>query len=104
MPTLGQSLSRMISDLTDLILKAPSGPQRDQLVAQQQALAQQLHVLIDETVDQNTAEYVRATAALQGANNALIAARADIQKVAETINKVAEVVAAVAEVAAKAAV
>ena len=100
MATLGESLSQAISDITDVIEELDDGPKRNQLIKQQKALIRQLRVLIDKNVRADTAEYVKATTALEGANESLVAARQDIQKVAETISKIAEVIGALGELAA----
>ena len=100
MPTLGEGLAGAIDKLTDLIEALDDGPQRDRLIVQQKDMIRKLHVLIDENVRRDTAEYVKATAALETANQSLVAARQDIAKVAQTIQKVAEVIDALAQLAA----
>lgn len=99
-PTVGQSLPKMISALTDLIHGLPDGPQRDTLVQQQTQLIDQLQTLIDNTVPQDTAKYRAATAALEKANTSLVEARRNIAAVAETINRIAAVVGVIGELAA----
>jgi multidrug efflux pump subunit AcrA (membrane-fusion protein) len=100
MPTVGTSLSQLIGNLTDLIDGLDDGDQRNQLIAQQKQLAARLQKLIDKNVATDTAEYKKATAALDGANTSLVAARQDVQKVAETITRIAEVIGALGELAA----
>jgi cytochrome c556 len=99
-PTVGQSLSTMIDNLTDLILNLPDGPQRDALIQQHKRLTDQLQALIDNAVPQDTAKYRAATAALEKANTSLVVARQDIARVAETIDAIAKVVGVVGELAA----
>lgn len=100
MPTLGQNLSQAISQLTDMIDRLPDGPKRDALIKQQKALAGELQALIDKNVPADTVAYRDATAALEKANDSLVAARANIKKVAETIDAIAQAVEAVAALAA----
>jgi multidrug efflux pump subunit AcrA (membrane-fusion protein) len=99
-PTVGESLSTTIGNLTDLIHALPDSPQRDALIAQQRTLINQLQALIDNTVPDDTAQYRAATASLQTANAALVAARQDIAKVAQVITTIAQVVGVIGELAA----
>jgi hypothetical protein len=98
--TVGQSLSKTISSLTDLIRALPDGAQRDRLVQQQNDLIDQLQALIDNVVPQDTDKYRAATAALEKVNTSLVAARQNIANVARTISQIAEVVGIVGELAA----
>ena len=100
MATLGTSLARLISNLTDLIEELDDGPRRNRLIKQQKALAMRLQKLIDKNVRTDTPVYKNATAALDEANDSLVAAREDIQETAETITKIAEVIGALGELAA----
>ena len=59
-------------------------------MTEHKALVRKLDALIDKNVKGDHSQYVKATAALAGANASLVEARADIQKVAETIDKIAE--------------
>ncbi len=100
MATVGENLSQAISELTDTIEQLPDGKRRDKLIEQQKALAAELQALIDKNVKADTIEYRKATAALEKANDSLVAARADIRNVAATIDAVAQAVEAVAALAA----
>ena len=98
--TLGASLATMMQELSDQIDRTADKTQRDQLLAQQDAVHQQLQPLIDKTVKQNIAEYQQATAAVQDAIKALQDTQQQIGKIASIIEKVAAVVSALAKLAA----
>jgi len=100
MSIVDQNLPQTISQLTDLIDDLPDGPQRDELIRQQRVLGRQLQTLINRNVREDTSRYLAATAALEKTNAALVSARADIRKVAETITAVAQAVEAIAALAA----
>ena len=97
--TLGAELATMMQELSDAIVRTPNKAQRDQLLAQQDAVHRQLQVLIDKTVKQNIAEYQSATAAVNDSIKALRATKTNIARVAQAIEVVAKVVGALAKLA-----
>lgn len=94
------TLSQLINALGDTIEELDDGPERDKLVQQQETLADQLDELIKKNVKADTPKYLQATADLESANKALVAAHQDVKKVAETITKIAQVIDVLAQLAA----
>ena len=94
------SLIQLIEDLGDQIVKLPLGEQRTTLVKQQQTLQDKLDELVAANVSAATPKYVQATAQLDAANKALVAAHGDVKKVAATITQIAEVIDLLAQLAA----
>ena len=94
------SLMQLIEDLGDQIVKLPLGEQRTKLAVQQEELEDQLDVLVATNVSAATTKYLEATAKLDAANKALVAAHEDVKKVAATITQIAEVIDLLAQLAA----
>jgi hypothetical protein len=101
MPTLGGNLSRMLVDLTDLLLKESDPKRKKQLRAQHRALAAHLKKLVDENVARDTIEYEKALESVTAANEALAEAKEDLGEVAGAIKKIAKALDLVAKVASK---
>jgi|SRR5581483_4185358 len=96
------TLLQLIDALGDEIVKLPLGKARSQLVQQQGKLHDLLDELVQKNVQIDTPKYKAAIGKLDGANQALAAAHADVQQVAATIQKIAEVIGVLAEIAAAA--
>jgi len=99
-PTLGQSLTKTMQELTRIVEEHEDEEQRKKALAQLRRTHRMLDVLVDETVKKNTAAYEAATAGLAEANAALAKARKDIAKVAEALQKVAKALGLLAKLAA----
>ena len=69
--TLGNSTSRTLIELTDLILKETDKEKKKALRKQHRELAKALRKLIDKTVETDTAKYRRAKDALDKACDAI---------------------------------
>ncbi len=95
------SYARMLIELTDLILKEKDPKKRSTLRGQHKELGKKLKALIDKTVPKDTAEYRKATDALEEANKAIKQAKKDIAKVAEVIRKIAKAISLVGKIVDK---
>lgn len=101
--TLGTELSTALSNTTALIIATRSKVERDRLLEQQSELAGRLQLFVDEVVAKALPEYSAATAALNEANAQAVAAKKDLDRVAETIKKFATALDKIAALAAKVA-
>jgi peptidoglycan hydrolase CwlO-like protein len=97
--TLGAALATMMQELADAIDHTTDKAQRNQLLAKQDEIHAKLQPLIDNTVNQNVAEYKEATAAVNNSITALKETQKDIGRIANSIEKLAKVVSALAKLA-----
>lgn len=101
--TIGESLPKLLDDITELILAERDLQKVKELREEQKKIAAELQKLIDKNVAQDTTEYKAATDGIKEAHEAVKDAIKDLGKVADTINTIAKVVNLLAKVAAMAA-
>ncbi len=101
--TIGESLPKLLDDITELILVERDLGKVKELREQQKKIAAELQKLIDKNVSQDTSEYKAVINGIEEAHEAVKAAIEDLGKVAETIGKIAKVIGLLAKVAAMAA-
>jgi hypothetical protein len=89
MKSLGEELRDALTNITSLIMKTDSSSKRRTLTKQQAEIAGKLQVFVDGVVNAELPEYEAATNALQRANAMAIAAKRNLDKVAETIREFA---------------
>jgi hypothetical protein len=97
---LGTSLSKMIVDLTDLILATKNPAKKEELRKQHKKLTKKLQALIDKTVPADTEEYKKANAAVVEGNMAIKEAIKDTSQAAGAVTKLAKAISALAKLIA----
>ena len=102
--SLGEELSAALTNITSLIIKTESAPERAKLTQQQATIAGQLQVFVDKVVNAALPEYIAATNALNAANAEATAAKDKLDRIAATIHKVAAAIDKLAALAAKVAI
>jgi len=101
--TIGESLPKLLDDITELILAERDLQKVKDLREQQKKIAVELQRLIDKNVSQDTSEYKAVINGIKEAREAVKAAIEDLGKVADTIGKIAKAIDLLAKVAAMAA-
>jgi hypothetical protein len=98
-PSLGEELSEALTNITALIIATESKKERTRLTKQQAQIAGELQVFIDKVVDEKLPQYVAATKALRRANEKAMAAKEDLDRVAQVIKQFALAIDTVVELA-----
>ena len=94
---LGEELSEALTNITALIVSTESKSERRRLLKLQAQIAGELQIFIDNVVDERLPEYVAATKALRKANEKAIAAKEDLDRIAQAIREFALAVDTLAE-------
>ena len=100
MTTLGNELTQTLTELTDLILLAPDGEGRNQLIWEHRVLSNKLQNLIDGSIPTATDTYTAAIASLGEARETIREAQEDVGKIVDAVKKVADAANAVIKVIA----
>jgi len=98
---ISQELEGLKKKIEELIDAGPSPEEEQRLRSELTRVLDVIDVNTDKNVGDRTAEYKAATDGIGAANKAIVAAKADLEKVAETISKIAKVVSVLEEIASK---
>ncbi len=98
MATIGRTLPKMISVITNLIL-VTRGPKRQKLIEQQTELSSKLQKLIDKNVPQDTKEYKEFILEIKKANRKIKEALDDKKNVTEATETIERVIRLLSRVA-----